>query len=125
MDRLRAKYSTDSWLRRRGRKAPTRRVKVREGVELVSGAWKAPGGLVRADATLRDGRLEGVELTGDFFIFPHEALEELEAVLAGAPFERGGVERAAATVLARADVEALGLGPADIANALLGPPFQG
>jgi len=124
MDRLRAKYSTDSWLRRRGRRAPTRRVKVREGVELVSGAWKAPGGLVRADATLRDGRLEGVEVTGDFFIFPHEALEELESALAGAPLEREGVERAAASVLARPDVEALGFGPADIANALLGPPQQ-
>jgi len=124
MDRLWTRYSRDDWLRKRGRKAPTRRVKVREGVELVSGAWKAPGGLVRADATLRDGRLEGVEVTGDFFIFPHEALEELEAALAGAPFEREGVERAAATVLGRADVEALGLGPADIASALLGPPPQ-
>jgi lipoate-protein ligase A len=85
MDRLSARYTDDGWLRRRGRRSPTRRVKVREGVELVSGAWKAPGGLVRADATVRDGALEGVELSGDFFIFPHEALEGLESALAGDP----------------------------------------
>jgi lipoate-protein ligase A len=60
MDRLWRRYSSDEWLRRRGRRSPTRRVMVREGVELLSGTWKAPGGLVRADATLREGRLEGL-----------------------------------------------------------------
>jgi lipoate-protein ligase A len=124
MDRLWRRYSADDWLRKRGRRSAARRLKVREGVELVSGAWKAPGGLVRADATVRDGRLEGVELTGDFFIFPHEALEELEAALGGVEMERAAVERAAATVLERPDVEALGVGPKDVANALLGPPPQ-
>ena len=124
MDRLWRRYSGDDWLRKRGRRSAARRLKVREGVELVSGAWKAPGGLVRADATVRDGRLEGVELTGDFFIFPHEALEELESALGGAEMVRAAVERAAATVLGRPDVEALGVGAQDVASALLGPPPQ-
>ncbi len=124
MDRLWRRYSGDDWLRKRGRRSATRRLKVREGVELVSGAWKAPGGLVRADATVKDGRLEGVELTGDFFIFPHEALEELESALGGVDLERATVERAAAAVLGRPGVEALGMGPLDVANALLGPPPQ-
>lgn len=88
----------------------------------LSGAWKARGGLVRAEAILEGGTLSTVRITGDFFIYPPEALEDLERALEGKAAERHAIEEAAATVLDRDDVEAVGFGSSDVANALLGPP---
>lgn len=45
---------------------------------------KVPGGkLLRAASTVRHGRLEEIKITGDFFMHPEEALEELEERLKG------------------------------------------
>ena len=53
---------------------------------------KVPGGkLLRAFTTLREGRIEEVRITGDFFMHPEEVLEELERRLRGTPAERGAV----------------------------------
>ena len=90
------------------------------GEELLSGAWKAPGGLIRVDAHVSHGRLHHVRITGDFFIYPDSALEELEGALDGMPLERLALETAVGTVLSRSDVEAVGFGPEDVVNAILG-----
>ena len=87
----------------------------------LSGSWKALGGLVRAEAAVEGGTLSGVRITGDFFVFPPKAVEELERALEGVAVERGALEAAASSVLDRVDVEAVGLGPRYVANAFLGP----
>jgi hypothetical protein len=48
--------------------------------------YKAPGGIIRvvleADEVIRD-----IRITGDFFLFPEEAIEGLERALSGVPVE--------------------------------------
>ena len=88
---------------------------------MPTGAWKAPGGLISIQARVKEGILLDIRVTGDFFLYPHEALEELERTLSGTPLDRMALEGAATTVLARHGVEPLGFGPRDVANAILGP----
>ena len=59
-------------------------VKIHEGVKVVEGAHKAPGGMIRCVAVLRDGRIDDISLTGDFTARPATMPAELDAQLAGA-----------------------------------------
>jgi len=84
------------------------------------GQYKTPGGkLVAVDADIVDGRLQGVVLHGDFFLYPDEALEPLTAALEGIALGDD-----AATIAARvqaalpAGAELLGASPEGIAIAV-------
>lgn len=73
----------DEWL---GMKSALYRrgVKIHDGVSVVDGAFKAPGGLIRAIATLIDGRVDSVSFSGDFTILPRDGLAALEQAACGA-----------------------------------------
>ena len=50
----------------------------------MHGAYKTPGGkLVQVDFDVRNDRLVNVEVTGDFFLYPEEALEAITSSLEG------------------------------------------
>ena len=52
----------------------------------MRGEYKVPGGkLVAVDVEVQDGRLSGVTLSGDFFLEPDTALEDIDAALTGMP----------------------------------------
>jgi len=52
----------------------------------VHGEYKVPGGkLVVADVDVEDGRLARVRISGDFFLEPDTALEDIDAALTGMP----------------------------------------
>lgn len=59
----------------------------------MHGEYKMPGGkLIVIDLALRDGRLDGVRLSGDFFLEPDAALPAIDAALNG---QRADVDDAA------------------------------
>lgn len=50
----------------------------------MHGEYKMPAGkLVVVDLEVRDGRLAGVQISGDFFLEPDSALHTINAVLEG------------------------------------------
>ncbi|MFC7729396.1 lipoyl protein ligase domain-containing protein [Actinomadura keratinilytica] len=52
----------------------------------MHGEYKAPGGkLVVVDLDVSDGRLRDVRVSGDFFLEPDEALEEINTAIEGLP----------------------------------------
>ena len=51
------------------------------------GEHKAKKGLIRIEFDERDGKAENVRITGDFFIHPEEAVQELENRLEGHKLE--------------------------------------
>lgn len=54
----------------------------------MHGEYKMPGGkLVVIDLDVRDGRLANVQLSGDFFLEPDEALPAINAALEGQPVD--------------------------------------
>ncbi|HEC21411.1 MAG TPA: lipoate--protein ligase family protein [Chloroflexi bacterium] len=117
----REKFGRPDWLTANDRRQPDlRRVRIAEGVNVVQRVYKAPGGLIRATAIERDGKLYDVHLSGDFFFFPAGGLPELEADLEGVSAEREAVESRIADFYRAHSVEAPGVTPADFATALMG-----
>ncbi len=85
-ERLAPSFLSPEWMAKKGkRRAGGRDVKIAEGVTVVQRVHKAPGGLLRCTAELRDGRLSQVSLSGDFFCFPQDSVETLEKMLEGSP----------------------------------------
>jgi lipoate-protein ligase A len=90
-DALAPSFLSDEWLFKRGKRLPQGRdVKIAGGVNVIQRMHKAPGGLLRSLAEIRDGRLRQVSLSGDFFCYPKEAVGDLERVLEDVPLERTG-----------------------------------
>ena len=111
------RIASAEWLHLDGLPASGAGVKVAEGVHVREGMFKAPGGLVRATTAVRDGVIIGVVLSGDFFMEPAEARQELQDALVGVAFRPDDVLRAAKSVLDR--VDAPGLDAADVTAAVL------
>lgn len=87
----------------------------------MHGEYKVPKGkLVVADLEVADGHLRDVRITGDFFVYPEEALAPMVASLEGAP--AGLEEHEYCIMLAEAtppDTELLGLSACAIAIAVV------
>jgi lipoate-protein ligase A len=87
----------------------------------MHGEHKTPGGkLVVVDFTVREKVLREVRVSGDFFLYPEEALALIDAALEGAS------AAASEEILAKrvrtslpAGVEMLGFSPESIARAVL------
>ncbi len=86
---------------------------------LRHGEYKTPGGkLVVVDCAVRGGRIADAEVTGDFFLYPDDALDAITAALNGLPAAATAPEIAAAIRAAvPPDVTFLGFSPEAVATA--------
>jgi len=84
------------------------------------GEFKMPGGkLVQVDFRIAKHRLVDVEVSGDFFLYPEEALEAITSSLEGSPVDLDRVARTALIAEAIPDgVEWLGSSPEALATAV-------
>jgi len=119
MAELKQTHTTDEWLYKRGKRREEWQVKISAGVEVSQRVYKAPGGLIRAIVENKQGRITEVSLSGDFFFYPAEKLETLEAALAGV--EPNEVEPTIAEFYRREGIESPGVTPADFARVLRRP----
>lgn len=87
MNELGLQMMTDDWLFQKGKRVTGRDIKIREGTKVIHKMHKAPGGLMRADFGLQDGKYTHVSVSGDFFCFPAEAIGRLEKDLKGQRIE--------------------------------------
>ena len=86
----------------------------------MHGEYKTPGGkLVAVDLTVGAGKLREVMVSGDFFLYPEEALTAITASLEGLSVELTESEMAEQVRLAMPrDAELLGSSPEAIAAAV-------
>lgn len=86
----------------------------------MHGEYKTPGGkLVVVDFDVRDGHLTGAMVSGDFFLYPEEALEHISGALDGLPAESSDVQIAQSIAAALPEgTEMLGFSPEAIAIAV-------
>jgi lipoate-protein ligase A len=118
MSEIDARFLADEWLCAVGSLRRTG-VKIHEDVQVVEGAYKAPGGLIRATARLREDRIDALELSGDFTMFPAAAVGALQEAADGAPLARAALlERFAAAYRERA-IESPGVTPEHLVDAVL------
>ena len=94
----------------------------------LSADYKVEGGKllrVRLTTTSEDEGSEGgtrtiasITLTGDFFMHPEDAVEDLEARLTGAPLERNAL-RARVQAFYESDVQVIGADVDDVVHVIL------
>ncbi len=86
----------------------------------MHGEYKTPGGkLVVVDFRVEGGLLAGVMVSGDFFLYPEEALRDLTGALEGLSVESTESEIAEKVRFGlRRDAELLGSSPEGIAAAV-------
>jgi lipoate-protein ligase A len=114
------RIASEEWLHLDGLPASGNTVKIAEGVNIVEGINKAPGGLVRASVAIRDGVIDGILLSGDFFIEPAESLHDLQDALVGVDYTDTAV---LAVVKESLDtVDAPGLDATNITAAVMATP---
>jgi len=77
------------WVQQKGRRMVGSGVKIAAGTYLVEGVHKAPGGLLRARLLTRDDRIEDLEFSGDFTVFPADGMERLAQALHGLQLSAG------------------------------------
>jgi lipoate-protein ligase A len=113
-----ARLGSEAWTFQGGG-LPRRGVKIAEGVRVAEAAHKAPGGLIRVTLRLRDDAVDDLTLSGDFFFHPPGRLRDLEAALRGAPLDGEALAGRVRGFFARHGVQAPGVGPEDLARAIL------
>jgi lipoate-protein ligase A len=85
----------------------------------MHGEYKTPGGkLVVVDLEVYTGRLARVQVSGDFFLEPEEALDRINAALEGLPATSDEAEIAQTVRQATAHAEMIGFSPEAIAVAV-------
>lgn len=84
VEALRPVFQSEDWLLARRGRGRGREIRIRAGLSVVHRVHKAQGGLLRADFERIEGRLHAVSLSGDFFCYPPDGVERLEALLEGA-----------------------------------------
>lgn len=116
------RIASEEWLHLEGLPPSGDSVKIAEGVNVIEGVHKAPGGLIRASVAVRDGEIMGIVLSGDFFLEPAEARQSLQDALVGVSHDQDSVMRVVKDLLA--GVDAPGLDAADVAAAVMALPQQ-
>jgi lipoate-protein ligase A len=65
----------------------------------MHGEYKTPGGkLVQVDFDLEGEQLRNVVVSGDFFLYPEDALEKITAAVEGTPADQSLADRAGCRV---------------------------
>jgi len=95
-------------------------IKIREGVELIYEMYKAQGGLIRSAQEVRENTLDGIEISGDFSLFPKSELEGLQASLKGSEREKSDITSTIEEFYEVTEVETPGVKPKDITKAIIG-----
>jgi lipoate-protein ligase A len=96
-------------------------VKIREGVEVLYGLHKARGGLIRTAEEISEGRIEDINISGDFTFYPKEGLTGLEGALEKVPLEENQIIERVETYYEEKKVESPGVESKDIVTTILNP----
>jgi len=117
-EELDARFVSAAWLDQRGGLRP-RGVKIHEDARVAEAALKAPGGLIRVTARLREETIDDVTLSGDFTLMPAHALSALKRSLIGLRLDREAVAARLGQVYTAEAIRSPGVTPEHFTEAVL------
>ncbi|MFQ5887615.1 MAG: lipoate--protein ligase [Candidatus Hydrothermarchaeales archaeon] len=120
IDALEEKFLSKEWLHMMEEPyEKVKNVKIAEGINVRESAFKSPGGLIRTTLRIHDDVIEDILISGDFFIYPPEALSELAESLKGTKLDRGAILNSLDGFFKDSNVKIPGVSSTDILNAIL------
>jgi len=110
-------FNSPEFLYKKTPKIP-RGVKIKEGIEILYGMYKAKGGLIRTAQEVERKTLKDIVITGDFTLYPKESLTVLEEGLKGMERERTKLITRIEEFYEKTGAETPGVEPEDITKAI-------
>ncbi len=86
---------------------------------MKKGIHKSKGGLIRSYVAIENGVLREVTLSGDFFMFPEEAIFKMIEHLKGKPAKREEIQRKIEEIYEKEKIQSPGTTPADFTEAIM------
>ncbi len=117
-EELDRQFATDEWLYQKGGLRHVG-VKIHEDVRVIEAAHKAPGGLIRVTARVREGRIDDLTLSGDFTMAPKFAPGAIELALRGCALEASAIQTRLAEVYRALDIASPGVTVEDVTTAVM------
>ncbi|UCG29250.1 MAG: lipoate--protein ligase family protein [candidate division WOR-3 bacterium] len=109
-------FTSDSFLHKKTPRIP-QGVKIKEGIEILYGLYKAKGGLIRSAEEIENKqKIRDIVVSGDFNLFPKEALNDVENALKNKDFDEKTIKREIVRTYEKKKIESPGVGPEDIAK---------
>ena len=94
-------------------------VKIKEGIEILYGLYKAKGGLIRSAEEIENKKtIRDIVVSGDFNLFPKDALGDVENALKNKDFEQNIIKEEVEKIYDRKKIESPGVAPEDITKAI-------
>ncbi len=94
-------------------------VKIKEGVEILYGMYKARGGLIRTAQEIEITRLRDLGISGDFTFYPKRELQNLECSLKNTAREKNELESKIDEFYEETDIQTPGVKSKDITKAIM------
>jgi lipoate---protein ligase len=111
--------SSDRFLFKKTPRIP-KGVKIKQGLEILYGIYKARGGIIRTVDELEEDILKELAISGDFQFYPKEDLMNLERSLKMTDFKEKTIISKIDQFYEKQKVEAPGVDPEDITKAIVG-----
>ena len=109
---------TEEWMHQKGGLRQVG-VKIHEDVRVGEVAHKAPGGLIRVTARIREGRIDDMTLSGDFTMLPKFAPGALELALRGTALDSYAVKTRVDEVYRTVAIQSPGVTVDDLTTAVM------
>ncbi len=119
MAELEERFSSPEWLYQKGGLRQQRSVRIHADVYVSEATYKAPGGLIRVTARLRESRVDDLTISGDFTMLPAWGVGALEQALRGLPLKEDVIRERIREVYRSLAVQAPGVTPGDFARAIM------
>ena len=94
-------------------------VKIKEGIEILYGAYKAKGGLVRTAQEVENKQLRDIGISGDFTLYPKNELQNLEYSLKDTEREKSELTSKIEEFYEETDVQTPGVKAKDFTKAIM------
>lgn len=89
------------------------------GEKMYHGEFKAPKGVIKVSLDLEEDKISKIQISGDFFMYPEEAIEDLEQFLVGVKIDRESLLNALREFYSKTKVETPMVGPEHFVEAIM------
>jgi len=117
MTELGALFSSPEFIFKKTPRLP-KGVKIKQGVEILYGMYKAKGGLIRTAQEVGSDVIRNIDITGDFTLYPKKSLSSLENALKNTEKESSKLTSKIEDFYEETGVQTPGVEPEDITKAI-------